>query len=232
MATISVVFHSLSSHTQRQADAIARGLRSVPGVTVHLLPLDASQMGADARWRDAAVLDTLNRSDGIVFGSVTLFGTVSAVFKAFLEATFALWFEQAWKDKWAGGFTNSAALNGDKQVTLMMLLTYAAQMGMFWVPMGDHPGANWSGAKSDDINRLGAFLGPMAQSDADGAESDYPTPGDLLTAERYGERFALIVRHWLRQGEYETPRARDAAASAALRKNGLDPSAIHQVFGS
>lgn len=224
MATISVVYHSLSSHTQRQAEAIARGVRSVPGVTDHLLLLQPSQMGPDARWRDPDVLATLNASDGIIFGSVTLFGTVSAVFKAFLEATFGLWFEQAWKDKWAGGFTNSAALNGDKQVTLMMLLTYAAQMGMFWVPMGDHPGANWSGADHDDVNRLGAFLGPMAQSDADGPDAACPTPGDLRTAERYGERFALVVRHWLREADYVTPRARDAAADAAFRKVGVQVS--------
>lgn len=221
MATISVVYHSLSTHTQRQAEAVARGVRAVPGVTTHLLPLQPSQLGPDARWRDPDMLATLNASDGIVFGSVTLFGTVSAVFKAFLEATFGLWFEQAWKDKWAGGFTNSAALNGDKQVTLMMLLTYAAQMGMFWVPMGDHPGANWSGAGYDDVNRLGAFLGPMAQSHSDAPEHEAPTPGDLLTAERYGERFASIVRHWKREGDYVTPRARDAAAEAAFAKLGV-----------
>lgn len=221
MATISVVYHSLGTHTQRQAEAVARGVASVPDVTVRLLQLHPGQMGPDARWRDPEMLATLNGSDGIVFGSVTLFGTVSAVFKAFLEATFGLWFEQAWKDKWAGGFTNSAALNGDKQVTLMMLLTYAAQMGMFWVPMGDHPGANWSGAGHDDVNRLGAFLGPMAQSSSDAPEHQAPTPGDLLTAERYGARFAAIVRHWCREGDYVTPRARDAAASAAFAKLGI-----------
>jgi NAD(P)H dehydrogenase (quinone) len=227
MATISVVYHSLNTHTQRQAEAIVRGVRAVPGVTAHLILLQPGQLGPDARWRDPDVLATLNGSDGIIFGSVTLFGTVSAVFKAFLEATFGLWFEQAWKDKWAGGFTNSAALNGDKQVTLMMLLTYAAQMGMFWIPMGDHPGANWSGASRDDVNRLGAFLGPMAQSDSDAPNEDAPTPGDLLTAERYGERFALIVRHWLREGDYETPRVRDAAATAAFAKHGVDVAMLY-----
>lgn len=227
MTTISIVHHSVGNHTQRQAEALARGVGAVPGVRVHLIRLEPSQIGPDMRWRDAEILATLNASDGIVFGSVTFFGTVSAVFKAFLEATFGLWYEQAWKDKWAGGFTNSAALNGDKQVTLMMLLTYAAQMGMFWVPMGDHPGANWSGAGRDDVNRLGAFLGPMAQSDADGPDETAPTPGDLLTAERYGERFARIVQHWKRDGDYVTPRARDAAATAAFARHGVQPADLY-----
>jgi NAD(P)H dehydrogenase (quinone) len=222
MATISIVHHSGSNHTQRQAEAIARGAGAVPNVTTHLIRLEPSQVGSDMRWRAPDILETLTASDGILFGSVTYFGTVSAVFKAFLEATFGLWYEQAWKDKWAGGFTNSAAMNGDKQVTLMMLLTYAAQMGMFWVPMGDHPGANWSGAKHDDVNRLGAFLGPMAQSDSDAADETAPSPGDLLTAERYGERFARIVQHWVREADYVTPRVRDAAATAAFRKVGVD----------
>jgi hypothetical protein len=94
---------------------------------------------------------------------------------------------------------------------------------MFWVPMGDHPGANWSGAARDHVNRLGAFLGPMAQSDADGEDATAPTPGDLLTAERYGERFARIVRHWKRDGDYATPRARDAAAFARF---GVQPADV------
>lgn len=229
MAIVSVIYHSLRDHTTRQADAIARGASAVEGVETHRLRLSHEQLGADGRWNDPAVLRTLNASDGIVFGSVTLFGTVSAVFKAFLESTFGIWYEQGWKDKFAGGFTNSAALNGDKQVTLMMLLTYAAQMGMLWVPMGDHPGANWSGADRDGVNRLGSFLGPMAQSDSDTSLDASPTPGDLLTAERYGERFARIVQHWLREGDYQTPRARDAAATAAFRKAGLDVTAIGNV---
>jgi multimeric flavodoxin WrbA len=227
MAIVSVIHHSLRDHTSRQAEAIARGVSAVPGVETHLIRLSHEQIGPDGRWQDAGVLRTLNASHGILFGSVTLFGTVSAVFKAFLEGTFGLWYEQAWKDKFAGGFTNSAALNGDKQVTLMMLLTYAAQMGMLWVPMGDHPGANWSGADRDGVNRLGSFLGPMAQSDSDTPLEESPTPGDLLTAERYGERFALIVRHWLREADYTTPRARDAAAAAAFRKAGIDVSSMH-----
>jgi NAD(P)H dehydrogenase (quinone) len=224
MAIVSVIHHSLRDHTARQAEAVARGVSGVPGVEARVIRLSHEQIGADGRWHDADVLRMLNESHGILFGSVTLFGTVSAVFKAFLESTFGLWYEQAWKDKFAGGFTNSAALNGDKQVTLMMLLTYAAQMGMLWVPMGDHPGANWSGADRDGVNRLGSFLGPMAQSDSDGTS---PTPGDLRTAERYGERFALIVRHWLREGDYATPRMRDAAATAAFRKARIEVSGSH-----
>jgi NAD(P)H dehydrogenase (quinone) len=218
MATVSIVYHSVGGRTDRQAEAVRRGAERVPGVTVHMLRLTPEQVGPGVRWRDDEVLEKLAASDGIIFGSVTLFGTVSAVFKAFLESTFGLWSQQVFKDKFAGGFTNSSALNGDKQVTLMMLLTYAAQMHMFWVPIGDHPGANWTGADRDESNRLGAFLGPMAQSDADVPVSQAPSPGDLLTAERYGERFAQVVRRWMHEGDYVVERRMDAAAAAAIRR--------------
>lgn len=227
MTTISIVYHSLRGRTDRQAQAVHRGVAAVPGVTAHLLRLTPEQVGPGVRWSDPEVIEKLKASDGVIFGSVTLFGTVSAVFKAFLEATFGLWYEQGLKDKFAGGFTNSSALNGDKQVTLMMLLTYAAQMGMIWVPMGDHPGANWSGASKDDVNRLGAFLGPMAQSDSDVPYEEGPTPGDLVTAERYGERFARIVRHWKRGGDYVTERYKDAAATAAFAKAGAKATDLY-----
>ena len=226
MTVISIVYHSLRDRTHRQAEAVGRGARAVPGVTVHMIRLDQSQIGAGGRWQDKAVLEKLTASDGIIFGSVTFFGTVSAPFKSFLDATFGLWHEHAWKDKFAGGFTNSSAYNGDKQVTLMTLLTFAAQMGMMWVPMGDHPGGNWSGGSQNDINRLGSFLGPMAQSDADADIEASPPASDLATAERYGERFALIVRHWMREGNYVPVRERDKAAVAALKKLGVSAADV------
>ena len=42
MTTVSIVYHSSGDHTQRQAEALARGVESVPGVTAHLLRLEPS----------------------------------------------------------------------------------------------------------------------------------------------------------------------------------------------
>ena len=217
MTTISVIYHSPRETTHGQAQAVVEGACAVSGVTVHAIRIDKSQI-RDGHWYDADALAKLGESDGIIFGSVTYFGMVSGPFKLFLDSTFGLWAQQAWKDKFAGGFTNSAAFNGDKQVTLMQLLTYAAQMAMIWVPMGDHPGANWSGASQDDVNRAGSFLGPMAQTNSD---ADAPAESDLVTARRYGQRFAEIVRHWKREGDYGTERFMDKATVAAVRKRGL-----------
>lgn len=223
MTRIAVVYHSSGNHTAQLAQAVHRGAARV--ATAELLRITTAQVDARGRWRDAQISAALQAADGIVFGCPTLMGMVSAPFKAFMEGAFQPWAAQAWKDKFAGGFTNSASLNGDKTNTQIQLLVFAAQMGMLWVPMGDHPGANWSGGGDTDINRLGAFLGPMSQALTDLELAHSMRASDLLTGERYGERFAAIVRHWKREGDYATERFVDVATTAALRAAAVSTAA-------
>ena len=157
------------------------------------------------------MIETLDRSDGIIFGSPTYMGGVSAVFKAFMESAFGLWFEQRWKDKIAAGFTNSASPSGDKLNVLTDLSIFAAQLSMIWVGVGDPPGNNWSGGSVNNINQLGSWLGLMAQSNGDQGPELAPSQGDRLTAERFGQRVARITKHWREGGKYETEYIRDTA---------------------
>ncbi len=218
MARVAVVYHSGSGRTGLLADAVHRGAARVEGVSTDLIAITAQQLDARMRWWDADIMEKLDAADGVIFGCTTLMGMPSAPFKAFMEGAFDPWWRQGWKDKFAGGFTNSASLNGDKTNTQIQLLVFAAQMGMMWVPMGDHPGSNWSGGGENDINRLGAFLGPMSQSLADVPVAEATPPSDLVTGERYGERFAQIVRKWVDGAAYEVERIPDVATSAARRR--------------
>jgi len=45
----------------------------------------------------------------------------------------------------------------------------------------------------NDINRMGSFIGAMAQSDSDVGPDLAPPPGDLATAREYGRRVAEIA---------------------------------------
>lgn len=218
MTKVAIVYHSGSGRTGLLAKAVHQGAARVSGVSADIFRITHEQLGPKMRWRDDAAMAALQGADGIVFGCTTLMGMPSAPFKAFMEGCFEPWWVQGWKDKFAGGFTSSASVNGDKTNTQIQLAVFAAQMGMFWVPMGDHPGANWSGAGMDDVNRLGSFLGPMSQSLADVPVEQATPASDLLTGERYGERFARIVRHWVNGGPYETERYIDKATSAARRR--------------
>ncbi|SOB89036.1 flavodoxin family protein [Streptomyces sp. 1331.2] len=222
--TVAVVYHSVHGHTRVLAEHLAEGARLVPGARVHLVEVRAEDVVA-GRWHDAEVLALLERSDAIVLGCPTLMGSVSAVFKAFMEAAFTPFVTQAWKDKLAGGFTMSASQSGDKLAVLEQLAVFAAQLGMQWIGVGDMPGNNWSGGSRDDVNRLGSWLGLMSQSHADQGPEQAGSRGDLITARRYGERIARLTQRWVNAVPYETDRMTEheaRALSASLRSAGTE----------
>jgi len=114
----------------------------------------------------------------------------SGQFKKFAEASSRPWVADVWKDKVFGGFTNSASINGDKLATLQYFTLLAAQHRGIWVGMG-MKSSNTKASRRDDINRMGSFLGPMAQTPADAAREEMSS-GDLETARPYGVRVAEI----------------------------------------
>lgn len=179
MAKVVVVYHSGYGHTQRMAQVVAQGAGA------ELVAIDAEGNLPEGGW------DTLNAADAIVFGSPTYMGNVSWQFKKFADASSKAWFTQAWKDKLAAGFTNSASMNGDKQVTLQTLFTLAMQHGMVWVGLGQMP-SNTKGAQRNDVNYLGSYSGAVAQSPSDAGANDM-LDGDLETARLFGQRVAKVA---------------------------------------
>ncbi|OFX03921.1 MAG: NADPH-dependent FMN reductase [Alphaproteobacteria bacterium RIFCSPHIGHO2_12_FULL_66_14] len=185
MSNIVVVYHSGFGHTQALAEAVATGAKAVPGARVTLVPV------AEAEAREAE----LDAADAIVFGSPTYMGSVSADFAKFEEWTSKRWMARAWQNKLAAGFTNSASWNGDKQNTLVQLMTLAMQHGMVWVGLGLAPGFNHSKGSIEDLNRLGASIGAMAQANADqGVEGI--AASDFRTFEALGRRVAEAAGRW------------------------------------
>jgi multimeric flavodoxin WrbA len=187
---IAIAFHSGAGHTAKQAEAVAAGAASVPGTVIDLVPLDELT---------EEVWERLAAADGIVFGAPTYMGSPSAVFKAFAEASVRVWAaDLGWRDKIAAGFTNSKAMSGDKLNSLVDLAVFAAQHGMIWVGLDIYPGWAESTASIEDLNRLGSWLGAMAQSDADLSAEKAPPATDLRTAYALGARVATITSRHLR----------------------------------
>ena len=184
MTTVAVVYHSGYGHTAAQANAVARGAAKVAGVEVLLLT--AEEAGQK--------LELLDDADAIIFGSPTYMGSASAQFKTFMDASSKVWFTQGWKDKVAAGFTTSASQSGDKLNTLIQLAVFAAQHAMVWVGVGLMPGNNSSTGSVNDLNRLGGFLGALAQANSDQGPDVAPLASDLLTAEHLGERVATVTK--------------------------------------
>jgi NAD(P)H dehydrogenase (quinone) len=179
MPNVIVVYHSGYGHTHRMAQAVAEG------ADARLLAIDADGNLPAGGW------ELLNEADAIIFGAPTYMGTVSWQFKKFADASSKPWFAQQWKDKVAGGFTNSAGMNGDKFNTLTTLFTLAMQHGMIWVSQGLMP-SNTKGAKRDDVNYLVSYSGAIAQSPSD-AGADAMSAGDLETARLFGQRIAQVA---------------------------------------
>ncbi len=180
MTTIAIVYHSGFGHTEKQAQHVEKGAASVAGITTRLVK--AEDMTDDP--------SQLNDADAIIFGAPTYMGSLSAPFKAFMDASSKVWFQQQWKDKIAAGFTNSGSMSGDKLNSLVQLTIFAMQHSMIWVGLGEmNQSPKGESGKPDAINRIGAYLGAMAQSD--NASPDVTPPeGDLVTAERLGKRVA------------------------------------------
>ena len=141
---VAVVYHSGYGHTVQVAEAVARGAASVDGALVELIEAGA----ASQRWQ------SLDDADAIIMGAPTYMGSLSAPFKAFMDETSHLQYaEKRWANKVAAGFTNGASRGGDKQNSLVQLMTFAAQHQMHWVNLGLNYGNNRSVTSEDILNR-------------------------------------------------------------------------------
>ena len=189
---ICILHHSGYGHTARQAAAVAEGVSNVDGVDCVEITVEDLEDTDAAGWTD------LDDAAAIIFGSPTYMGGGSAGMKKFMEASSPRWMEQRWADKLAAGFTNSGSQNGDKQNTLVGFVTFAAQHGMIWINLNLLPGNNSSTGSVDDLNRLGACLGAMAQSNIDQGPEECPPEADLATARHLGQRVAECALRWHR----------------------------------
>ena len=174
MTKIAVVYFSGYGHTKVIAQTFAQPIDAT------LIEIDQNGEITEQDWQ------TLNDAQAIVFGAPTYMGTAPWQFKKFADASSKVWFTRGWQDKVFAGFTNSASLNGDKQVTLIQLQTLASQHGGIWVSLGLLP-ANTKAAKREDVNNLGGSVGLLVQSPSDASVDEIPT-GDLETAKLYAER--------------------------------------------
>lgn len=194
MSKLIVVYHSTYGHTKLQAEAVHRGASGVNGIEAEIMTAAEAIEG----------IDVLDGADAIIFGTATYMGNIAAEMKKFMEASVGKWFAAAWKDKIAGGFTNSSSYSGDKLNTLQGIHVFTMQHGMIWVGTGMFPSANDPDAMNNiegpgpsTHNRQGSFIGPMASSFQVNVP-DAPSKGDIETAELYGKRVAEITLQFIK----------------------------------
>jgi multimeric flavodoxin WrbA len=185
MTKIAIVYYSGYGHTLKQAEAVHAGAASVAEATLYRIDQNGDL--------PEGAFEALASADAIIYGSPTYMGGPAWQFKKFVDATSKAWYIQAWKDKIAAGFTNSASINGDKGSTIASFITFAMQHGQIWVG----PGVMTSNKKEngpEDTNWMGGFSGALAVSPSDASAEEAPRKGDLETARLLGVRVAELAK--------------------------------------
>ena len=132
---ILVLYHSRLGSVQKIARLIARGVESVAGCTATLRTVpevssspeqhDAPESGDP--WLELAELESC---DGLILGSPTRFGNMSASMKYLLDSTSSLWMSGALVNKPAAVFTSSSSMHGGQESTLLSMLNPLLHHGM------------------------------------------------------------------------------------------------------
>lgn len=135
---ILILYHSRLGSVQKMARLIARGVESIADCdavlrTVPEIPQAGQALKAAETGDPYVELDDLVECHGLVMGSPTRFGNMSAAMKNFLDSTSSLWMSGALVGKPAGVFTSSSSMHGGQESTLLSMINPLLHHGMLVV---------------------------------------------------------------------------------------------------
>ncbi len=140
MSEILVVYYSRTRATEALAREVARGVDGVDGAAARLrtVPSVSAQTEASAprvpvEGPPYATPQDLVECDGLVLGSPTRFGNMSAAMKYFLDGTSAQWLSGKLIGKPAGLFTSTGSMHGGQEATLLTMAVPLLHHGMLIV---------------------------------------------------------------------------------------------------
>lgn len=140
MIEILVLYYSRYGATELLAREVCSGIDSVRGCSARLRTVPAvsavSEATADAipeQGPPYATTDDLAECHGLVMGSPTRFGNMSAALKYFLDSTGTDWLKGTLVDKPAGVFTSTSTLHGGNETTLLSMAIPLLHHGMLYV---------------------------------------------------------------------------------------------------
>jgi NAD(P)H dehydrogenase (quinone) len=140
MSDILVLFDSGYGMTEALAREVCQGVDSVPDMASRLRTVPAVSSTVEAS--EAAVPESgppyVERSDlaecaGLVLGSPTHFGNMTASLKYFFDNTIAEWLSGTLVGKPAGVFTSTSSLHGGQETTLLTMAMPLLHHGMIFV---------------------------------------------------------------------------------------------------
>jgi NAD(P)H dehydrogenase (quinone) len=200
MTRVLVVFYSMYGHIYKMAEAIAEGVREIPGCEVVLrrvpetLPGEVlEKMGAlDAQKAMAHIplvqLEELASADAIIFGTPTRFGNMCGQMRQFLDSTGQLWLKGSLVGKVGSVFSSSATQHGGQESTILSFHTTLLHQGMVVV------GLPYAFAGQMDNSQI-TGCSPYGASTIAGTDgSRNPSENELAGARFQGTHAATIAR--------------------------------------
>jgi len=196
---VLVVFYSMYGHTYKMAQAIAEGVKEVPGADAVLrrvpetLPEDVlAKMGALEAQKSMAhipvcTVDELAGADAVIFGTPTRFGNMCGQMRQFLDATGGLWAKGSLAGKVGSVFTSSATQHGGQESTILSFHINLLHHGMVVVGL---PYAFAGQMRIDEISG-GSPYG--ASTIAGGKGERMPSENELAAARWQGRHVAAIA---------------------------------------
>lgn len=140
MADILVLFYSRNGMTEALARAVCHGVDGVTGMAARLrtVPEVSANSETPAETVPASGPPYATPADivecaGLVMGSPTNFGNMSAALKHFLDGTVGEWFKGAAVGKPAGVFCSTSSLHGGQESTLLSMMLPLLHHGMLFV---------------------------------------------------------------------------------------------------
>ncbi len=197
---VQVVFYSMYGHVYKMAEAVAEGVRSVPGVDVVVKQVPETlsdevlaKMGAtQARKAFAHVpvaeADALADADAIIFGTPTRFGNMCGQMRSFLDRTGGLWMKGALIGKVGSVFASTGTQHGGQETTITSFHTTLLHQGMIIV------GCPYSEQRLMNMKEItgGTPYGATTLAGADG--SRMPSDNELAIARFQGQHVAQIAK--------------------------------------
>ena len=196
---VLIVYYSMYGHIHNLAQAVAEGVRELPGAEVILrrVPETLSaevleKMGAVEPQKAMAsvpvcTVDELATADAIIFGTPTRFGNMCGQMRQFLDATGQLWLKGALVGKAGSVFTSSATQHGGQESTILSFHITLLHQGMVIVGL---PYSFQGQMKNDEITG-GSPYGASTIAGTGGERA--PTENELAAARFQGKHVASIA---------------------------------------
>ena len=199
---ILIVYHSLYGHTLQLARAVEEGVKSVSGVEAVFRrapefprtekELETGEGYATKVWAEqkpvsVCTVEDFRQADGLLMGSPTRFGNMTAQMKALIDSLASLWLSGAMEGKPAGVFTSTASTHGGQETTCVTMMIPLIHLGMLIVGVPySTEGMIHTEARGGTPYGASSIAGPKGELT--------PTAEDLAICRVQGKRVAELAK--------------------------------------